>query len=268
VIFLDLSSIFSESVNLRLAEKGITRITLISSRSTLPAFHRWSSDAAVMPGSVGDVKYFSSVVEEFNLESYTIVTDREFLSMDNMKEMSISFVQPLRRNSKLIDYSMSMNRKFIYHFRSIRWGKKEVDDGTYLYLFEDMKLRGEEHSNLIEMAVTGMGVDIDKNMLGKISVLSSMSEDGGKIYRLYKQREEIEQAFDVMKDELENDKSYLSDDYALRGYFISFVSLCLYYAALNPLRKNGLVGDISVNELLFELSRVSCKVFKWQRQNQ
>ncbi|BBE42784.1 hypothetical protein NAS2_1397 [Conexivisphaera calida] len=29
-----------------------------------------------------------------------------------------------------------------------------------------------------------------------------------------------------------------------------------YYAALNMLRKNGLVGDVSVNELLFELSRV------------
>ncbi|MGC9145873.1 MAG: IS1634-like element ISFac6 family transposase, partial [Nitrososphaeria archaeon] len=53
------------------------------------------------------------------------------------------------------------------------------------------------------------------------------------------------------------DKSYLSDDYALRGYFfISFVSLYLYYAALNLLRKKGLVGDVSVNELLFELSRV------------
>ncbi len=64
-------------------------------------------------------------------------------------------------------------------------------------------------------------------------------------------------ALDTMKDELENDKSYLSDDYALRGYFfISFVSLYLYYAALNLLRKNGLVGDVSVNELLFELSRV------------
>ena len=257
MIFLDLSSIFSESVNLRLAEKGITRITLISSRSTLPAFHRWSSDAAVMPGSVGDVKYFSSVVEEFNLESYTIVTDREFLSMDNMKEMSISFVQPLRRNSKLIDYSLPINGRFVYHHRSIRWGKKEVDNGTYLYLFEDVKLRGEEHSNLIEMAVNGMDVDINENILGKISVLSSMDEDGEKVYLLYKQREEVEQAFDAMKDELENDKSYLSDDYALRGYFfISFVSLYLYYAALNLLRKNGLVDNVSVNELLFELSRV------------
>jgi hypothetical protein len=43
----------------------------------------------------------------------------------------------------------------------------------------------------------------------------------------------------------------------LKGHFyISFVSLYLYWAILNLLRKNGLVGDVSVNELLFELSRV------------
>ncbi|MGC8558821.1 MAG: IS1634-like element ISFac6 family transposase, partial [Nitrososphaeria archaeon] len=105
--------------------------------------------------------------------------------------------------------------------------------------------------------VNGIEVKIDENVLGKIPVLSSMNVDGEKVYLLYKQREDVEQAFDAMKDELEDDKSYLSDDYALRGYFfISFVSLYLYYAALNLLRKKGLVGDVSVNELLFELSRV------------
>ncbi len=262
VIFFDLSSIFSESVNLRLAEKGYNKDHLNLKQVN---FALLFTDGPVMlkamPGSVRDVKYFSSVVEEFNLESCTIVTDRGFLSMDNMnrmKGMGIGFVQPLRRNSKLIDYSLPMNGRFVYHRRGIRWGRKEVDDdGAYLYLFEDVKLRGEEHSNLIEMDVNGMDVDIDENILGKISLLSSMDVDGERVYLLYKQREEIEQAFDVMKDELENDKSYLSDDYALRGYFfISFVSLYLYYATLNLLRKNGLAGDVSVNELLFELSRV------------
>ncbi len=261
VIFLDLSSIFSESVNLRLAEKGYNRDHLNLKRVN---FALLLTDGPVMlktmPGSVRDVKYFSSVLEEFNLKSYTVVTDRGFLSMENvkkMKEMEIGFVQQLRRTSTLIDYSIPMNGKFVYHHRGIRWGKKEVDEGIYLYLFEDVKLKGEEHSNLIEMAVNGIEVEIDENVLGKIPVLSSMNVDGKKVYLLYKQREGVEQAFDAMKDELEDDKSYLSDDYALRGYFfISFVSLYLYYAALNLLRKKGLVGDVSVNELLFELSRV------------
>jgi transposase len=261
VVFIDLSSIFSESVNLRLAEKGYNKDHLNLKQVN---FALLFTDGPVMlktvPGSVRDVKYFSSVLDEFDLRSCTVVTDRGFLSMDNMKrmkEMGVGFVQPLRRNSRLIDYTLPMEGRFVYHHRGIRWGKKEVDEGMYLYLFEDVKLRGEEHSNIIEMAVNGADVEIDENMLGKIPIMSSVDIDGERVYLLYKQREEIEQAFDVMKDELENDKSYLSDDYALRGYFfISFVSLYLYYAALNTLRRNGLVGNISVNELLFELSRV------------
>ncbi len=60
-----------------------------------------------------------------------------------------------------------------------------------------------------------------------------------------------------MKNEMENDKCYLSDDDAVRGYFfISFVSLYIYFRILDLLRQNDLIGKTSVNELLFELSKV------------
>ena len=56
-----------------------------------------------------------------------------------------------------------------------------------------------------------------------------MLMEGDKIYDLYKQREDIEQVFNGMKNELENDKTYLQDDDSFMGYFfIIFVSLYLY----------------------------------------
>ncbi len=74
---------------------------------------------------------------------------------------------------------------------------------------------------------------------------------------MWKDRENIEVAFDTLKNELENDKTYLDDDDAVRGYFfISFLSLYLYYKILNLLRKAELVDKISVNEVLLELSKV------------
>ena len=89
----------------------------------------------------------------------------------------------------------------------IRWDRKEVNDNdTYLYLFDDIKLRWEEHSNLVEMAVNGINVDIDGNILEKISLLSLMDVDRERVYLLYKQKKEIGYALDVMKDEIENDK--------------------------------------------------------------
>ena len=60
-----------------------------------------------------------------------------------------------------------------------------------------------------------------------------------------------------MKNELENDKSYLSDDYALMGhFFISFISLYLYYSIFNIIRSSGLTDKLSVNDALLKFSRV------------
>ncbi|MDG7037534.1 MAG: hypothetical protein JRM72_09180 [Nitrososphaerota archaeon] len=76
---------------------------------------------------------------------------------------------------------------------------------TFTYLMT-LNFRWEEHSNLVEMAVNGINVDIDGNILEKISLLSSMDVDRERVYLLYKQKKEIGYALDVMKDEIENDK--------------------------------------------------------------
>ena len=74
---------------------------------------------------------------------------------------------------------------------------------------------------------------------------------------MYKQREEIEQSFDAMKNELENDKSYLSNDDSIRGYFfISFVSLYIYYSIFVLIRAAGLTDKLSVKDALLKYSRV------------
>jgi transposase len=130
-----------------------------------------------------------------------------------------------------------------------------------LYLFEDVKLRAEEETTFIELIHEGKrkkeGLLKEKRKFGKIAILSNIDTEGEEIYLLYKEREDVEIAFDAMKNELENDKSYLADDDAVRGYFfISFISLYLYFRILNLLRQRGLVGKMSVGEVLFELSKV------------
>ena len=98
---------------------------------------------------------------------------------------------------------------------------------------------------------------IDEKSLGKISILTSLDEDGERVYGWYKGREDVEQAFDAMKNELENDKCYLGNDDAVRGYFfVSFLSLYLYFCVLEKIRVAGLSGELSVDELLFLLSKV------------
>ena len=84
-----------------------------------------------------------------------------------------------------------------------------------------------------------------------------MDADPREIYELYKSREKVELAFDTMKNELENDKAYLHTTDGVRGYFfISFISLYLYFSILETLREKKPLPETSVKEALFELSKI------------
>jgi len=92
---------------------------------------------------------------------------------------------------------------------------------------------------------------------GVICILSDMEKGGEDIFDLYKGREDVELAFDAMKNELESDKTYLRSDEAIRGYFfVTFLALRVYFKILQRLREKGLTTRIAVDEVLFELSKV------------
>ncbi len=266
-LLFDLSSIVSYSENLRLAEKGYNASHLyLKQVNFLLIFgceRRLPVAIKALPGSVRDVKSLKSIIKEMDLSNHVVVLDRGFASYylpDLLKEGEIKYVLPLRRNFKIIDYEQNLRGSFSYRKRGINWGRKRV--GKYfVYLFEDVKLRAEEETAFIEMIEEGKRrkeeMLKERKKFGRIAILSNISTEGQEIYLLYKEREEVEVAFDAMKNELENDKIYLSNDDAVRGYFfVSFISLYFYFRILETLRERELIGKMSVNEILFELSKV------------
>jgi hypothetical protein len=111
-----------------------------------------------------------------------------------------------------------------------------------------MTSRGKRSQNSIESMRSGFG---------KIPILSTLDVDPEGPYAVYKTREDVEQAFDAMKNELEEDKTYLQDDDSARGYFFTiFTALYVHYRILNILKDKGINGKVSVKEVLLELSRV------------
>ncbi|MEM4115557.1 MAG: transposase, partial [Saccharolobus sp.] len=142
VIFIDLSTIFSYSENIRLAEKGYNKDHIgLKQINFALLFSDEPLMLKAMPGSIRDVKYFSSVLKEFDLRNCIIIIDRGFFSMNNMDEMNkreIRFIQLLRRNSKIIDYLITMKESFVYRDRGIRYGMKRIEK-YYLNLYEDVK---------------------------------------------------------------------------------------------------------------------------------
>ncbi|KXA91138.1 hypothetical protein AKJ63_01875 [candidate division MSBL1 archaeon SCGC-AAA259D18] len=74
---------------------------------------------------------------------------------------------------------------------------------------------------------------------------------------MYKQRDEIEKAFDGLMNTLEADKSYMRDREAIQGYmFVQFGALYAYSRILGILREKDLVSKYSVRDVLTYLSKV------------
>ena len=261
----DLSSIFSRSENINMAQKGhyadhvylpqINMALVFDPNRDMPVFLK------SIDGSVKDVKSLREVLDEISFHGI-LVLDSGFSSYDLADIMATDrkFVMPLRRNSDLIDYDMRLDAGFMYRDRGILC-EFTNHDGYMIYIFQDQSLMAEESSDFISMISEGKKkqseYDHASRMFGKISTLPNIRDHPQSIYMMYKQREEIEQAFDAMKNEMENDRTYLRDDESVRGYFfISFISLYLYYSTFVLIHAADLTDKVSGKDALLKFSRV------------
>ena len=263
-ILFDLSSIFLQSENIQLAEKGhnpkhmhmdqINFALIFSGKRHRPVI------LEILPGSVRDYKAFDSIMEQYDIHECIIIADRGLASYEMPRKKGIYLIVAIRRNFDIVDFGMDLDRSFIFNNRGINSGVKDLG-GKYLYMYEDTSLRAEEETNMIRKIEIGEKKQKDltdeRDRLGKFAILSNMRSDPKEIYELYKSREEVEVAFDSMKNELENDKSYLHTTDGIRGYFfISFISLYIYFSILETLKEKKLSQKISVKDALFELSKI------------
>ncbi len=262
-LIFDMSSIFSRSENIRIAERGynprhihikqISMVMLFSHSMRKPVLLK------PVPGSLRDPKAFAAVAKDYSLKNCVIIADRGSSPSTFRKIRGMGFIVPLRSDSKVIDYHLGIERSFSYNGRGINASSKRIGK-EILYVFEDTMLRYEQESNFIALIGEGKRRQQDLTAMrpefGKIPVLSNMYLEPEEAYRMWKTREEIEESFDIMKNDLEEDKTYLQDDDAVRGYFFTILTaLYLRYGILNTLKEKGLNGKISVSEVLLELSK-------------
>ncbi len=261
----DLSSIFSRSENINMVAKGHNADHIYMPQvNTALAFDLDQYRPVFLKpleGSVRDVKSLRNVLDEIHFDGI-LVLDTGFSSQDLAEIMrsDMKFIMPLRRNQDIIDYSMDLRSSFVYRDRGIISGFLNRN-GFRIYMYLDKKLMAEESPTFIKLIAEGKRkqneFQSEYMKFGKISILSNVKDDPETIYSLYKQREEIEQAFDAMKNELENDKSYLNDDDSLRGYFfVSFLSLYMYYSIFVLIRAADLTNKLSVKDVLLKFSKV------------
>ena len=263
----DLSSMFSRSMNISLAEKGYNKdkihvpqinIALIcNANSGLPTMIR------SLPGSVKDVATLCNSIRELDIRNKLLLLDRGFFSEDVflfLEDRKISYLIPARRNSHYYDTRIHLNSHFRYHGRLIKCGGRMVSN-KYLYLFEDQVLLFEEQNTLYEKLdaekITKNELQEDLKKAGRILILSNKEMSEKEAYELYKRRETVEKRFDTYKSTLSADRLYLQDNESVFGHvFIAFLSLFAYCKLEMLLKKANLNKKMTTIDLLFEFSKV------------
>ena len=261
-VLMDSTAIFSRSVNIPILELGhnahsihvpqINLMMLFSSSRKEPTFLR------IIPGSIRDVSAMKATLDMAGVERCVIITDKGFFSARNVKELRkehLSFIVPLRRNSFLIPETAEFSGVFDYDGRPVKFWMPV--DGVFT--FEDPILRMEEEKDYLERVRrrerSRKRFIEDSVNFGKIHILSDLKENPEKIYRLYKQREYVEYAFNVFKKDLGADRPYLRDDHMLFSYlFLNMLALNLHFQILNMMDRMD--GKYSVRDVLLILSRI------------
>ncbi len=268
IILYDLTKVFTYSENINIAEKAWNSKILFQNQiGILMAFssiNHLPIGLEVFPGSMKETKAIRDFRNRIRQKDVGYIYDRGFTDYDLFQELrndEIHYVAPLKKDSTYMDFRwVRWKRPFLYQDRNILWGRKKSDLG-YVYFFNDPEVKGEQESTLLGHVrndkITLDRFEKKKQVAGMIGIISDLDKDGIDIFDLYKGREDIELAFDALNNAIDADKTYLRSMDSIRGYyFVSFVALRIYFGILKRLREKELTKKISVDEVLFELSKV------------
>jgi len=248
---------------------------LFSLDQHMPSFFR------MVPGSIRDVSSLVLTVKEAGVKNAVLIGDKGFFSEDNVldlhreKEKELHYIFPLKRDSSLIDYDrirqegresfdgyVRFEKRVVWHY-SYKLKKGALKDKR-IVVFLDERLKTEEEKDYItRMEESEKSNNTIRSFyelqhrMGTIAVITDLNDDAGKIYTTLKSRPEIETMFDVFKNIIDADRTYMRDDHQMEGWmFINFLSLVYYYRLYKLLLDNDLLKKYSPKDVLIHLSRV------------
>ena len=269
-LVFDATSVVSKSFRMDISRTGynskrrfepqVNLLYAFALESRAPVYYR------VIPGNIRDVTALELAVEESRLCDVVIVADKGFGSQDNfdmLDEAGLKYIIPLKRNSTLFDKDIirhgdkgKFDGYFIWNKRPI-WHYRKVIDGKGVVVFLDEALKASEESdylNRIDKKLEGFTSEkfLEKQYdFGTIVIRTNLQIAADEVYSLYKERGEIEQVFDFLKNLLEQDKSYMQSPQSFEAWaFINHLTLLLNYKIYNLLRAEKKLKKYSVADLI------------------
>ena len=233
---------------------------IFDKESYLPVFYR------MIPGNIVDRSALVQTITECGSKNCIVICDKGFYSKTNlsfMMEKKIQFIIPLQSNTTMIPKDFETNQddhkydgRFVYHKRLI-WYKKLQSGvkGNFIYIYRD-----DQKKNLAEIIFTEKekacyGEDENQDFFsdcrrGMFAYSSNIDESCEQIYRRYKERWDIEQCFDYLKNSVSIGAPYKRTNEELQAWaFVNHISLLYFYGTVKALRNNG-ITDVTPEEII------------------
>lgn len=234
----------------------------------LPVFYR------VLPGNIREVKAIRMTLQEAGVQDCVLIADKGFYSQPNaqaLQQDGMRYIMPLRRNHPLIDTALLQRDKiktgshyFTFEKRVIWYSSYQTMDGQKVFLFLDPILEVKEEQDFIARAEQHyegydmVGFHQKKHSFGTISMITNLEhKTAQEIYMAYKSRMEIESMFDMFKNVLESDKSYMQNEETLYGWiFMNHLALLVVYKIYHLLQEKNLIAKYSIRDFVRHLLEI------------
>lgn len=266
---IDLTQIFSESLNISWLEKGYNARGI--SHDQLQLLLIWGLDShlpgflKLLPGTASSAQNLVSSIRESRFENVIVVGDKAFFSEDNVMELEnydVHYALSLRRDLPFLQYlSPTRYTKYFVYRKSIQWWREYEWCNRRIVHYLDKQIAAEEEAAFLrrveEKKASISEYRSIRRRFGTLAILTDTGHFPKPLYELYKQRREIESSFDTLKNTLEGDKTWMQSRESMQGYFfILFIALHVYSQALEHLRCKDLLRKYSVHDVLWRLSKV------------
>lgn len=231
--------------------------------SRAPVFYR------VLPGRMVDKAAFIEAIRECGCRDAIIIADKGFYSKVNLSylmEKNLRFILPLQDNTTLIPQSFDaqdgdgrFDGRFTYKGRNIWYNVLPTGDrGNRIFIYQDDFRKAEFNSLFTEKQEKEYGETplTDKGILsnrrrGIFAFVSNLEENAKEVYLDYKERWEIENCFDYMKNSVSKKPLYAHDNETIDAQcFINHVALLYFYRLLRTIDSSGMKDEYSPEEII------------------
>ena len=242
-------------------ETQIRLLYIFDRTSYMPVFYR------MIPGNIADKSALKETILAAGCSNCIIIGDKGFYSKKNVSfliKSGFTFILPLQYNTKMIPEEFTNNLDdhkfdgcFVYKKRLI-W-HKTFDCGIVgnkVHIYRDDSRKSMQELDFMRMKEADYecmeDVDIfDDKRRGIFAFVSNTGGTAKDDYYLYKERWDVEQCFDYLKNAFDIGAPYKRTNSELTAWsFINHISLLYFYGIVRALRKTELNESYSPEGIL------------------